>query len=400
MLPPHQKLRIIVGGMVGRYPLGGVAWDYFQYLLGLADLGHEVYYHEDTWSWPLDPRVGHAVEDPANTVRFLADFFEQFAPHLKERWHYLHLHDLSFGMSRQRFDEISRSADLFLNISGACFTPDALSPRCRRVFLDTDPGYNQVVMKTRPAWSEHVDRWITQVREHDVHMTYAENIHADDCLIPDVQLNWRITRPVVAMSAWSDIRDHHPPADASFTTVMTWNYFGGDLIHDGVTYDAKATEYARFCDLPRRTDTRLALAVGGYHTPADQIRADGWRLIDARAISRTPAAYRRFIAQSAGEWSIAKNVYVAMRTGWFSTRTACYLAAGRPAVIQETGWSKSIPSGDGVIAFETMEQAITDLEDARAHYARHRDAAHAIARDYLAADRVLPAMIEAIYAGE
>lgn len=394
---PSEKLRIIVSGMVGQYPLGGVAWDYFHYLLGLVALGHEVYYHEDTWSWPLDPFKGYAVEDPTGSVRFIADFFEQHAPQLSDNWHYVHLHDHSFGMSRQQFDEIARSADLFLNVSGACFIPESFNPRGRTVFLDTDPGYNQIVMHTQPTWSQHVQRWVQQVREHDVHLTYAENVHAEDCLIPHVGLQWRTTRPVVTLSQWAEIRDQPLPPDAPFTTVMSWSYFGGDLIHNGVKYDAKAPEYERFCTLPRCTDVPLALAVGGHHQPSDRIRADGWRLIDGRRVSQTPETYRQFIAQSAGEWSIAKNVYVATRSGWFSTRTACYLAAGRPAVVQDTGWSRYLPSGEGLMAFETMEQAVAALQEVRANYSQHRQAAYAVAREYLAADRVLPAMIEAIF---
>ncbi len=397
MLQPHQKLRIVVTGMVGQYPLGGVAWDYFHYVLGLAELGHDVCYHEDTWSWPYDPSLGYPVETPDGSVQFLADFFARHAPQLQDRWHYLHLHDRNFGMSRQQFDAFARSADIFLNVSGASFFPDSLNPSCRKVFVDTDPGYNQIVMAERPAWSPHVDRWIEQVRAHDVHLTYAENILGNDCVIPDVGIAWKTTRPVVTLTPWSQVREQSPPADAPFTTIMSWGYFGGDLVHKGVKYDAKATEYARFHDLPKRTRVPLVLAVGGEHQPADQIRADGWQWIDGREVSRTPDAYRQFIAQSAGEWSIAKNVYVATRSGWFSSRTACYLAAARPAVVQDTGWRRYIPSGEGVIAFETIDQAVAALEEVRAHYSRHRKAAWAIARDCLSAEKVLPHMIDTIY---
>ncbi|MGH7177124.1 MAG: hypothetical protein ACREJC_07085, partial [Tepidisphaeraceae bacterium] len=126
---PGENLRIIVTGMVGQYPLGGVAWDYFHYVLGLSALGHDVYYHEDTWCWPLDPRRGYAVDDPSVAANFIRGFFEVRAPHLSGRWHYLFLHDRSFGMSRDAFDEVARTADVFLNVSGACFLPDNLNPK-------------------------------------------------------------------------------------------------------------------------------------------------------------------------------------------------------------------------------------------------------------------------------
>jgi hypothetical protein len=392
----QQKLRIIVGGLVGQFPMGGVAWDYFHYVLALAELGHDVYYHEDTWVWPHDPIKGFAVDDPAYTVAFISDFFNRYAPHLKTKWHYVLLHEKHFGMSGDAFDQVAGSADIFLNVSGACFFPESLSSRCVKVFLDTDPGYNQIVMHTKPAWSEHVDRWVRQVMAHDRHLTYAENIHGQDCTIPHCGVDWRTTRCVVTLCPWKDLRDQPPADDAPFTTVMSWNYFGGKLVHDGVDYDAKASEYEKFHDLPRGSPVPLMLAVGGHHQPIERIKQDGWRWADARSLTMTPQAYLKFIADSAGEWSIAKNVYVATRSGWFSCRTACYLAAGRPAVVQDTGWSRFLRSGTGLLAFSTKEEALDALNKVAAHPAEHRTAAYEIAREFLAPDRVLPQMIEAI----
>jgi hypothetical protein len=394
---PGEKLRIIVGGLVGQFPLGGVAWDYFHYVLGLSELGHDVYYYEDTWVWPHDPLKGHPTDDPSYTVQFIGDFFSRYAPHLTDRWCYVLLHDRHYGMSRERFDEIARSADIFLNVSGACFFPDALNPGCVRAFMDTDPGYNQIVMHEKPAWSEHVDRWLKQVLDHDRHLTYAENIYGDDCVVPHVGIDWQPTRCVVTLPQWKAVRETPPPDNAAFTTVMSWSYFRGPLTYCGVTYDAKASEYAKFHDLPRRVNVPLTLAVGGWHQPAEQIREDGWNLVDARARTTTADDYVSFIRDSAGEWSIAKNVYVAMRTGWFSCRTACYLAAGRPAVVQETGWSRFVPSGEGVVAFSTMDECTGALQSVARDPTRHRLAAYEIARQYLAPDRVLPPMLEAIF---
>ncbi len=391
------KLRIIVGGLVGQFPLGGVAWDYFHYVLGLAELGHDVYYYEDTWVWPHDPIKGHPTDDPSYTVKFIGDFFARYGPDLKDRWCYVLLHDKHFGMSREDFEKVAATADVFLNVSGACFFPDRLSSKCVRVFMDTDPGYNQIVMHEKPAWSEHVDRWVKQVLEHDRHLTYAENIYGADCLVPRMGIDWQPTRCVVTLPQWKSLRDAPPPSDAPLTTVMSWSYFRGPLTFNGVTYDAKASEYAKFHDLPRRVQVPLTLAVGGWHQPAEQIREDGWKLVDARALTTTAEDYVRFIGDSAGEWSIAKNVYVAMNTGWFSCRTACYLAAARPAVVQETGWSKFVPSGDGVIAFSTMEECIDALNRIASDPVRHQHAAYEIARQFLAPDRVLPPMLEAIF---
>lgn len=397
-----EKLRIIVGGMVGQFPLGGVAWDYFHYVLGLAELGHEVVYHEDTWVWPHDPAKGYPTDDPSYTTRFIENFFKTHAASGdaagKIRWHYVLLHDKHFGMTGEAFDEFARTADVFINVSGACFIPDSLSAKAKRVWMDTDPGYNQIRMATKPVWAENIDRWLEQVGAHDVHLTYAENILADDCLLPRLSYKWIPTRCIATLGHWAEIAAKPAPASLPFTTVMSWDYFPGKLALDGVEYHGKPPEYERFRGLPGRVGVSLSLAVGGHKTPTEQIKGDGWKLIDARAATLTPESYQRFIAESRGEWSIAKNVFVHTRSGWFSCRTACYLAAGRPAVVQETGWSKYVPSGLGVIAFSTMDEAIAGLEEVDANYDRHARAAVEIAREYLSPQKVLVKMLADIEA--
>jgi hypothetical protein len=378
--------------LVGQYPLGGVAWDYFHYLIGLHELGHDVYYHEDTWVWPYDPVKQSPCDTADNTVAFFQDFFAKFAPKLADRWHYVLLHEKHFGMDAAAFSEISRTADIYLNVSGACMFPDDLSPKCLKVFLDTDPGYNQIMLKERFAWSENVDRWCKQVADHDRHLTYAENIWAEDSLMPRLNFKWNPTRCVVSLKSWESVKNSPISANAPMSTVMTWDWFRGKLIYNGVEYGSKGVEFEKFHDLPLRVKMPLALAIGGFKAPVPQLQRDNWRIIDAHTATLTPASYQHLIQTSAGEWSVAKNVYVALRTGWFSCRTACYLAAGRPAVVQDTAWSKFIPSGKGVIGFETMDEAIAGLSAIAAD-----PAAYEIAREYLAPDRVLPGMIESIY---
>jgi hypothetical protein len=395
-----QKLRIIVGGMVGQFPLGGVAWDYFHYVLGLAELGHDVYYHEDTWVWPFDPEKRYPTDDPNYTVNFIRDFFATYAPHLSDRWHYCLLHDKSFGMTREAFDEVARTADVFLNVSGACFFPDALNTKCVKVFMDTDPGYNQIRLSEQFEWEEHVARWTAQVRAHDVHLTYAENIYGDDCVIPRMDFDWRPTRCVVTLREWDEARRFTPPAGSPFTTVMTWDYFRGKVAYKGVDYRTKVPEYEKFRDIPNRVGVPMALAIGGHKTPVEQVKQDGWQIIDAYNASKTPSSYVDFIKASAGEWSVAKNVYVDTRSGWFSCRTACYLAAGRPAVVQDTAWGKFVPTGAGLFAFTTMDEAIDGLKQLASDPAKHRRAAYGVAREYLAPDKVLPPMIDAIFAND
>jgi hypothetical protein len=391
-----DKLRIIVGGLVGQYPLGGVAWDYFHYVLGLAELGHEVYYHEDTWTWPFNPVGGYPVDDPAYTADFIGNFFRRYAPELAERWCYVLLHDKHLGIQKPAWDDICRTADVYLNVSGACFLPDELGPNCRRVFIDTDPGYNQILMATRPAWSEHVDRWVSDIQQHDVHLTYAENIHGDDCLIPKVGIDWVPTRCVVTLPPWQRVKEATPPPGGPFTTVMTWRHFNGPVEWQGTKYHAKVEEFDKFFDLPRRTKVPLELAVAGSTYDPEAVRQGGWQFARALPVSVTPEGYQDYIMCSVGEWSVAKNIYVATRSGWFSCRTACYLAAGRPAVVQDTAWSKTLPPTRGCQAFTTTDEAVAALNRAAADPKAAAESAYETAREHLAPDRVLTRMLDDI----
>lgn len=400
MLTSSSKLRIIVGGMVGQYPLGGVAWDYFHYVLALAELGHDVYYHEDTNVWPFDPVKGYPSDDGEFTGKFMQTFFERHAPHLKDRWHYVLLKDKHFGMSKEAFDEVAKTADIFLNVSGATYVPDNLSSKCIKVFMDTDPGYNQILMHAKPEWAKHAEGWLKDIRaKYDRYLTYAENIWGEDCHIPRLDIDWLPTRCVVTMSPWKEFVDQAPPPDAAFTTVMSWTYYGG-LVYKGVEYDAKPPEFEKFSSLPARVKTPLLLAIGGDKAPLDMIHQTGWRTIKAPLVTTTGESYLHFIRDSLGEWSIAKNIYVATNSGWFSCRTACYLAAGRPSVVQDTAWSRFLPSGAGLFAFTTMDECVEAIERIASDATKQRQLAYEVAREYLAPDRVLPPMLEAIQTGQ
>ncbi|MGN6726660.1 MAG: glycosyltransferase family 1 protein [Tepidisphaeraceae bacterium] len=396
-----SKLRIIVGGMVGQFPLGGVASDYFHYVLALHELGHDVYYHEDTNTWPYNPSIRQPSSDGNYNAAFIRAFFERYAPALVDRWHYRLLQDQCFGMSKEAFDAVAATADIYLNVSGVCLLPAALASSCRRVFLDSDPGYNQMgLQELLDTEGPTAKRYVEVAKDHDVHLTYAENIHAPDCQLPDAGLKWITTRPVVTLPHWADAVHTAPPAGAAYTTVMTLDLSKQPkrLHYKGVDYFDKRPEFEKFITLPKRVpQIPLSLAIGN-HKGLEPVLENGWHVTDSHDASLTPEAYRQFIAASAGEWSIAKNVYAATRSGWFSCRTCCYLAAGRPAVVQDTAWSRYIPSGDGVIAFTTLEEAAAGLERLAADPERQRRAAYDVAREYLAPDRVIAPMLEAILA--
>lgn len=383
--------------MAAQYPVGGVAWDYLQYPIGLHRLGHDVVYHEDTWCWPYDPLQRTTTDDGSYSAAYLDDFFARYAPELADCWHYLHLHDTSYGMSRRTFDEFAATADLFLNVSGGSFFPDALAPGCRKVFLDSDPGYNQIILSERPSWSPNVERWCEGVRAHDRHFTYAENVGAPDCALPAVGITWRKTRMPVVPELWS-ARPEAPRPEAPWSTVMTWNVFKGKLEYRGVDYRGKADEFPKIAELPRRVPRRFRVAVGGTEAPLAALAKLGWQAEDGPAATLTPGDYQDYIAGSRGEVSVAKQVYVALRTGWFSCRSACYLAASRPVVVQDTGFSRFLPVGRGLHAFSTADEAAAAIAAVEADYAGEMRAARDIAIAEFAARDVLSRLIEDAFA--
>lgn len=386
-------MRIIVSGLVGLYPVGGVAWDYLQYVIGLARLGHEVYYHEDTWGWPYHPIEKKNTDSGEYSANFIGQFFSQYSPELQNHWHYWHLHKESFGMDKASFNRIAETADIFLNISGANNIPDNINPSCIKIFLDTDPGYNQIVLSERFSWSENAERWGQSVKDHDQHYTYAENINGSDCIVPKLEFNWKTTRMPVILDLWKRRIPYGTQMTAPWTTIMTWNAFKGKLIYQSKEYKSKDYEFEKFIDLPTHKNFDFILAVGGKTAPLQLLRNHGWNIVDGPETTLTPTKYHDFISSSKAEFSIAKHVYVAMQTGWFSCRSACYLAAGKPIVIQDTGFSKTIPSGEGLFAFTSMEEAVNNIQEVENNYEVHSKAASKIAEDFFDSNIVLDDMI-------
>jgi hypothetical protein len=301
-------------------------------------------------------------------------------------------------MTHDEFERFAHTADLFVNISGSCMIPDQLSPACIKVFLDTDPGYNQIVLAERFAWSENVDRWCDSVASHDVFLTYAENINDPSCRIPHVGRAWSPTRMPIVLDLWAPLVESEAAADAPWTTVMTWHDFKGELVHDGMRYGSKGEEFEKLMELPARTPVPLAVAVGGVGAPRERLTRNGWQVLDGPSVTRTPASYQELIGASAGELSAAKNVYVATRSGWFSCRSACYLAAGRPVVVQDTGFGNSIPVGKGVLSFNSIEEAASALTEVTRDRRFHALKAREVAAECFDSDTVLARMLDTVSA--
>jgi hypothetical protein len=231
------------------------------------------------------------------------------------------------------------------------------------------------------------------VAEHDQHFTYAENIYGADCTAPRMDFKWKTTRMPVVMDLWESMAREEAPPRAPWTTIMTWNAFKGKLIYKGIEYASKGAEFEKLMGLPLQVQAPLKVAVGGVSAPLDRLAEAGWEVADGPEATVTPARYQEFIGSSRGEISPAKHVYVAMRTGWFSCRSACYLAAARPVVVQDTGFSSLIPCGDGLLVFDTAEEAVDALRRVEKDYSHHAKAALAVAREHFDSAKVLGKMI-------
>jgi hypothetical protein len=390
-----SKLRIIVSGLAALHPVGGMAWHYFQYVIGLSRLGHEVCYHEDTWTWPYDPQKNANSNEGDYSAVFIRDYFNTYAPELSNSWHYLHLHEKSFGMSMKQFEEFAKTADIFFNISGANFIPQELSSQCVKVFVDTDPGYNQVLLSEKFEWSKFVDRWAGLVAEHDVYFSFGENINGHDCTIPKLGWTWHTTRMPVVLDLWST-RTMSSAHCKDWTTVMSWKVFKGPVIYNGTEYGDKSVEFDKILTLPKRANISAVLALGGGKSPTEVLQENHWQLLDAPSATKSALDYQKLIWGSRGEISIAKNIYVAMRTGWFSDRSACYLASGKPVILQDTGFSNTLPVGRGLMAFNSLDEAVAAVNYIEADYQLHSRAAIEIAREEFDSNKVLGRMLSVI----
>jgi hypothetical protein len=253
-----------------------------------------------------------------------------------------------------------------------------------RAFLDIDPGFGQI-------WQQLGLHQTFQ--GHDRYVTIGERIGAADCRVPTCGIEWVTTKPPVELSQWPPQAD---PGNA-FTTVASWRGAFGPLEYEGRTYGLRVHEFRRFFDLPGRTAARFEVALDIDEAEVDDLRkleANGWRLADPRAAAGDPWRYRNYVQRSAAELMVAKNLYVDTRNGWFSDRSACYLASGRPVLAQDTGLDGLLPNGEGLLTFSTLEEAVAGVGEITGDYERHSRAARAIATEHFAAERVLPRLLE------
>lgn len=382
-IDPTSRLRIVVLGYIVRGPLGGMAWHPLQYLMGLASLGHDVYFIEDSDDYPscYDPTRGYMDIDPTYGLKYAASIFDRVG--LGDRWAYYDAHTNSWlGTCADRIEEIFATADLLLNLDGVNPVRPWLLQIPARALIEGDSVFTQIRHLTDSSAYE-------QARQHTAFFSCAENIGLSDCTVPDDGFSWQATRQPIVLDAWSV--KPLPDASAKFTTVMQWESYPARE-YDGIRYGLKADAFPPYFDLPKQVNASLELAVSGGNTPTELLEIKGWGLQEPP--TQTPWTYQEYIQQSKAEFSIAKYAFVITRSGLFSERSACYLASGRPVVIQDTGFSEWLPTGAGVMAFSNLEEAIAGIEAIDSRYEFHCQAARAIAQEYFDARQVLPPLLE------
>jgi hypothetical protein len=381
-----NTLRILVLGYIVRGPLGGLAWHHLQYVLGLSQLGHDVYFVEDSDDFEscYDPSRHLVGTDPTYGLAFTSAAFARLG--LGDRWCYFDAHTSQWsGPCGNRILELCRDADLLLNVSGVNPLRPWFEHIPARALIDTDPVFVQV---------RHLQKSNARALAclHTDFLTFGENVRSLRAVADD-GFPWQSTRQPIVLSAWPLTPGRH---DGRFTTVMQWDSYP-NVTFGGRTFGMKSTSFDPYLDLPQRTGPIFELAIGN---PPPELRLAGWRTNDALEVTRDPWTYQAYLAGSKAEFSVAKHGYVASRSGWFSERTACYLASGRPAVVQNTGFTEWLETGRGLAAFDTPEEAFAGVEDICAHYEAHCYAARQIAYAYFDSRRVLSDLLDKIFSAD
>jgi hypothetical protein len=381
------SLRIIVTGQIAQYPLGGVTWFYLHYVLGLKQLGHDVFYLEDSGQWPYNPTADGLVEGCDYNVEYLKTVMERFG--LAGKWAYkFPWQSQWFGLTDEERQELIETADILINVSGTLERPRDYRTIPRLVYLDTDPVFTQVKL----ARGQEDFRKI--VDTHDVHFTYGER---DSDAVPDTGHRWLKTRTPVVLSEWQT----NTPFREVFTSIMNWTSHNS-IEFNGVRYGQKDEEFKAYMDLPSMVvPNKLELAMGSgknQRPPTALLEHKGWQLVNPNEVCPDLDSFRQYTQGSMAEWGIAKNGYVRGQSGWFSERSARYLAAGRPVVVQDTGFSDVLPVGEGILPFRTLVEAVAGIRSVVKDYQRHSKAARQIAEEYFDADQVLSRLLEEAHA--
>jgi hypothetical protein len=383
--PPRGK--VVVLGFLFWYPLAGVVYQFLHYLRGLRDLGYDVYYVEDAVDYVYDPVAHDRQLDASDNIARVAPILEQhgFAGRWAFRTRFGWGENKSYGMSDEAVSRLFADADALLNVTGWHVLSDEHMTCRRRIYVESDPFSVQVEV------AQGNEEVIARLDAHDTFFSFGENIGAPDCIVPPGRYLWQPTRQPVSLDLWEPLA----PSAAPYTTITTWQNSNKHRQFEGVDYYwTKDREFRKFLDLPQRRRVPFRMATRVDEETRALLLANGWEHEDGVETSSSVERYRDFIRTSRGEFTVARDQYVRPRTGWFSDRSATYLAAGRPVITQETAFSKFLPTGRGLFSFSTMDEVLAAVDSIESDHRSHCDAARGIAAAYFSTDVVLGSLME------
>ena len=385
-----SKKRIVVMGFMGGCPIAGVIWQHIHYIVGLQRLGHEVYYVEDSARYPYNPVTYEENENYTYAAEVLAKLATQYG--FEGRWSYCARflpEQPTAGMALEKVRELYRTADAVLNVCGAQEFNEDLLVCHNLLYVESDPGVEQI----------KIDQGNTKTREyltrHRALFTFGELVGSEQFPVPVYDFRWLPTRQPVVTDFWK--MDTPPAPDAVFTTVANWNTSGRkDMEWRGEKYLwSKSLEFLKFVEAPVLSGEEFEMATNiGDPATRELFHANHWRLVAPDQPSIDWDLYRSYLQNSKGEFTVAKDQYVRLHTGWFSDRTACYLACGRPAITQETGFTQFYGGTKGLLSFRTVEEIVEHVRAINADYGAHAKAAYEIAVDAFEATKVLASLLD------
>jgi hypothetical protein len=377
---------VVAGALANKYGHGGEAWVRLNWVLGFAKLGFQVCFVEQIGSATcLDPSGAVAPFRDCVNRAYFEEIIQQFGLVARAALIYDNGADI-FGMTKVDLLAVADRADALINISGHLEWEPLLSRFRRKIYIDIDPGFTQFWQAQGIGGA--------RLEGHDAFYTIGENIGSDGCGIPTSGIPWRPIRPPVVLDHWPVVKKG---GHDRFTTVASWRGPFGVVQHDGQTFGLKVHQFRKFAELPRRAPYTFELALNIH--PADgkdltMLKAHGWHIVDPRTIGSNPFAFRRYLQESGAEFSVAQGIYVETACGWFSDRTVHYLASGKPALVQDTGFSRNLPCGEGLVAFRTLEEAVEGARQIVANYEAHARAARHVAETSFDSSRVLGRLVE------
>lgn len=386
---------VVVLGMLGQMPFAGMALQVLQYLEGFRRLGCDTYYVEDNGAWPYDAIENMKAKDFTYTATYLSRLMTEYG--FGGRWAYVGTRAWRdfFGMDQRQLDRLLGRTDLLVNLCGATILSERYLRVPIRAYLETDPFRPQVEAAAGSREARNL------LGAHTHHFTYGENIGRATCLLPDAGIPYLPTRAPVVLDWWNPAAETNGDAGGRYTTVTSWDQFAKDIAWNGRVHSwSKNIQFRRFVDLPSRAPATFELAAARMREPdRSTFRAAGWAITDAVPLTVEVRPYMRYIRSSRAEFSVAKEQYFLPRTGWFSDRSACYLAAGKPVLMLDTGFGDVLPTGRGLFAYQDLDGVLAAVETVEADYGSHSRSAREIAHEHFAAERVLTDLMDAVGVG-